>query len=158
MGPKIFVFHVSQIIKITTFVVIGLIVLFSLIFYFTSRSADSTPTAMYTQENAGQFIPGTYRAKVYLSYLPVFVEVTVTEEEIVSIVFEELTDNQLVFYPLLEPTIERITYEIVSSQDLQVTSTYEDAVTSKLVFSAVYRALNEARINTPDLCYVYNVE
>ena len=147
MGPKIFVFHVSQIIKIATFVIIGLIVLFSLIFYFASRSeAPSTPTAVYTEENRdGAFTPGTYRARVYLSYMPVFVEVTVTEDEIISILFEELSDNQLVFYPLLEPTIERITYDILSNQELYVTSTYEDAVTSKLVFSAIYRALAEAR-------------
>lgn len=145
MGPKIFVFHVSQIIKIATFVVIGLIVLFSLIFYFASRS-ESTPSvdagSLYPHT---QFTPGTYRSRIHLNYLPLFVEVTVSEDAITEIVFEELTENQMAFYPLLEPTMARISQAILENQDLSVTSTTDDAVTSQLIFSAIYRAVGEAR-------------
>ena len=159
MGPKIFVFHVSQIIKVATFVIIGLIVLFSLIFYFTNSQSNQS-AAVHTQENAGKYNPGTYRARVHLNYQPLYVEVTVTEDEILSIVFEELTENQMVFYPLLEPTIERLTYEILENQSLlAITSTDDDMVTSQVVFSAIHRAVEEARAEMDlDFGYVQDIE
>ena len=142
--PKIFVLHIRQIVKATAILAVGIIMLVSLIYFFARSDQGSTAMAEYPYS---MFVPGTYRAKIYLSYRPVFLEVTVTEDEIIGISLEPLTQNQEMFYPLLRPTVENVTREILYSQNLDVASNYENAVTSQVVVSAVYRALGEARPN-----------
>ena len=147
--PRIFVFHIKQIIKASAFIIIGLLVLVSLVYFFFQRDDGSVPVARY--DNYQLFLPGTYRAKVTLSYRPVYVEVTVTEDEITRILLEPLSENQEVFYPLLSPTMDNIAQEIIYSQSLNVTSTYENATTSRVLVNAISRALYEARNGAVEL-------
>ena len=140
--PRIYVLHIRQILKASAVVVIGLLVLITIIYYFTREDANlSAQGNLNTQQT---FIPGTYRAKIYLSYKPVFVEVTVSEDEIMSVALNPLTENQEIFYPLLMPTMNIISQEILEKQNLNVTISYENKTTSHILVSAVYRALDEA--------------
>ena len=154
--PKIFVLHVRQIIKASIFAIIGFLVLLALVYFFSPNN-DTIATSDFslpTIEETG-FIPGTYRSKVYLSYRPAFVEVTVDETEIIDITLYPLTQNQELFYPLLTPTMQAISQEILYSQALDFASTYENRATSHMLLLAVYDAITQAR-GFDDDGYSYN--
>lgn len=149
--PKIFVLHARQIIKASIFAIIGFLVILALV-YFLSPNDGMTPTGMaYTEEI--NFIPGTYRAKIYLSYRPAFVEVTVDESEIIDVSLYPLTENQELFYPLLTPTMNAIAQEVLYNQALAFASTYENRATSDALLYAVYNALSQARNGYEDSSY-----
>ena len=139
-NPKIFVLHIRQVIKASAIVIIGIIALLGIMYYFT-RDENSVAMGQYNQQ---VFVPGTYRSRIYLSYRPAYIAVTVTEEEIVSIVLEPLTQNQQLFYPLLAPTMANVSQEILYNQHLNVSTSDENLFTSKVLVSAVHRALDEA--------------
>jgi len=139
-GTRIFVFHVRQIIKASAFVVVGLIALASLLYFIVAR--DSVGSTAYAEE-PGLFVPGTYHAEVLLGYKHANVAVTVTEDEITSIVLEELTQNQEILYPLLRPTMYGIAQEIIENQNLYISSNFENAVTSQVLMNAIARALEQ---------------
>ena len=142
--PKIFVLHIRQIVKASIFAIIGFLVLLAIVYFFSPNDSPRAEVT-YTQETG--FIPGTYRSKVYLSYQPAFVEVTVNESEIISVSLYPLTQNQKLFYPLLTPTMESLASEILYNQTLDFASTYENRATSVMLLSAVYDAINQARAN-----------
>lgn len=142
--PRIFVLHLRQIVKLGALAIVGFLLIVTMIFFFARGDSNQTAST-YTYEQIA-FEPGTYRSRVYLSYKPAYLAVTVTEDEIVSISLEPLTANQELLYPLLTPTVEKLAWEIVETQKLDVSSTIDNSATSHVIVSAVERALEEATL------------
>ena len=151
-GTKILVLHLKEIIRAVVFTVFGIILLFAIIYFFIAQDQPATPEASLSYSPSEEislstFIAGTYFAEIPLNFESAGVEVTVTENEIVNIVLTELSDNHQTFYPLLSPTLYSLAQEIIESQSLEVTMSYENAVTSTLLVDAISRALHEATLS-----------
>ncbi|MCL1935092.1 MAG: hypothetical protein FWF57_01740 [Defluviitaleaceae bacterium] len=144
---RFFVLHIRQIIKAAIIVVIGFFVLLSLIYYFAGRNNERNTLSEVYYEYKRTFVPGTYRAKVYLNYKPTFIEVTVSYNEIVSVALDTLTENQEIFYPLILPTMTIIAEEVIKNQSLNLKLGYENNITGSLLLSAIHIALSEARVD-----------
>lgn len=137
-GTKILVLHIRQIVK-GLLVGVGLVLLLFLILIFFFGNNESQTSRVFN--------PGTYTAYINLNYKPATLEVTVTEDEITSIILTPLSDNQEVFYPLLTPTALEIVEDILMTQNLEINATYENAATSKVVVNAISRALELAMVD-----------
>ena len=147
--PKIFVLHMRQIIVTCVFAFLGFLLLLLAVYFFAptaEESGQSTP-GVYLDDMG--FHPGTYRAKIALSYRPVFVEVTVDETDILEVSLLPLTHNQEMLYPLLAPTMDRLAPGIVYSQAIDFYADHEHSATSAALLLAVYDAINQARSGQP---------
>ena len=146
MRPKIFVLHIRQIIKLGIISVIGLILIFTLMYVFLGRSDENAQEVYNSAEHKaiGIFSPGTFRAYVPLNYKNARVYVTVSEDEIKSIELAPLTENQKVFYPLLEDVLSNVATYVLENQSLLVESEIYTKVTSEVLVNAIARAITEA--------------
>ena len=136
-GTKIVVLQLKELIKAAVYALVGIVLLVMLIYFFLPKDKTS-------EETTG-FIPGTYSSEVILHNSPVSVEVTVTEDRIASIELKNMAEIQEVFYPLINPTFENISAEIIRNQTTDIAVSTETQYTSFVLIEAVKNALNEAR-------------
>lgn len=147
--PKIFVLHMRQIIVTCIFAFLGFLLLLLAVYFFAPTAEETAqPTPGVYLDDMG-FYPGTYRAKIALSYRPVFVEVTVDETDILAVSLLPLTHNQEILYPLLSPTMEHLAPGIVYNQAIDFYADHEHSATSAALLLAVYDAINQARTGQP---------
>jgi uncharacterized protein with FMN-binding domain len=135
-GTKIVVVQLKELIKNTILVILGLALVIMLIYFFMPTGNKSV-TALYN--------PGTYKTQITLDESTLSVDVTVSENEIISINLDELNEIQTVFYPLLKPTMASLTENIIKNQSLSnVTIETDQTETSKLLLYTIELALEKA--------------
>lgn len=136
MGTKIVVVQLKELIKTAIFAVIGIALIGFLIYFFIPK--DDKAQAMY--------VPGTYSSEIVLHNNPVSINVTVSEDEITDIQMVNMGETQEVFYPLFQPAIEELAQEIIDKQSLDVSTTSDTSVTSRILLDAVGAALEQAKV------------
>ncbi len=131
---KIIVVQLKELLKTALFALLGILLIALLIYFFLPREKNTT--AMYT--------PGTYSSQITLHNTPVSVDVTVTSKKITSIQLKNMAEVQEVFYPLVQPTFDKLAKEIVKSQSLDVNIPQDAVITSNVLLDAVSKALLQA--------------
>lgn len=135
-STRIFVVHLKELIKTLIFIVLGIILISLLVYFFIPK--DKKETAVFT--------PGSYSTSIILNDNPLEVVVTVGENEIQSVELLNMNEEQAVFYPLMQPTLNAIADEIVKNQTLDIAIPAETEYTSGLLLKAVDMALAKARL------------
>ncbi len=138
-STKIFVIRLREVLKYGFFIIAGVVLAGILIYFFLPKEMEQDPnSAMYT--------PGKYSCAIILNESPISVEVTVDEQEIVSIDLLNMDDSQAVFYPLVQPTLISIAEQVVKTQSLEVSLSKESEYTGSLLLNAIESALSKARL------------
>ena len=135
-STRIFVIHLRELIKTLIFIVLGIILIGLLAYFFIPKDKGE----------AAQFIPGSYSQTIVLSDNPIDVVVTVDENDITQVELLNMSEEQAVFYPLIQPTLDSIAEEIVRTQSLEISVPNETEYTSGLLLKAVDMALSKARL------------
>lgn len=143
-GTKIIVLQLKELIKTGIFAVIGLIFIIMLIYFFIPK--DKSSSSSNTSEPSSLYNAGTYSSEILLHNAPLNLEVTVTENEIISVEFMNLTDAHTAFYPLLEATMNELSSEVISKQTTNLETSIDSEVTSKLLLSAIDTAIAQAKV------------
>ena len=153
-GTKIVVVQLKELIKTAIFALIGIILIVMLIYFFLPRSSEGNETSMGTSMETSmgsstgivKFVAGTYSSQILLHNTPVRIQVTVSETEIVAIELKDMAEIQEVFFPLVTPTFEVLSREIIAQQSTAIALYSNALVTSQILVDAVEKALDEARI------------
>lgn len=139
---KIWVFHMKELIYTAVFVVLGIIFLLLLIFMFSADKKAVSPQA----ENTSMYTAGIYTASMTLGGNPVEIAVTVDRDYISSIQFRQLDETVSAMYPLMEPALESLSDQILSSQSLDdISYSEESQYTSLMLMEAIRTALAKAK-------------
>ena len=140
---KIVVLHMKELIYTGLFLVLG--ILFAVILFLMFSGKDSSSeSALYT--------PGQYTTTLTFNGNVADVKVTVDENSITSISLQNLEEAVSVMYPLLEPSLEELSSQILKNQSLDNISYSTDSqYTSMLLLDAIATSLEQARnVNTDD--------
>ena len=139
-GTKIFVLQMKQITKALVIAGVALAVaLLLLIFAGVKGTEDGDmPSAKAT------YNPGVYSSEIILQNKPVVVSVEVNDEKIISVKLDEMEEMQQIFYPLIKPTMETISKEIVRTQTLDISTTTDAKATEEILITAIREALDKA--------------
>ncbi|MDR2940514.1 MAG: hypothetical protein LBV08_09375 [Clostridiales bacterium] len=137
-GTKIFVLQMKEIIRTVIFTLIGLVLIIAIVYFLLPKGVgNSNESTLYT--------PGTYTSQIVLQdNTPIDVRVTVSGDEILELNIAELSDEQTLLYPLLKPTFEELSQEIVGSQTLNVSVGNDDSITKQVLLQAIKTAVNKA--------------
>ena len=135
---KIVVLHMKELVYTGIFLVLGILFTVILIMMFSEKEKTSDQKALYT--------PGQYTTSLTFNGNVADVKVTVSENEITSISLENLEESVCVMYPLLEPSLEQLSDQILETQSLDNIS-YADnrQYTSMLLLDAIASSLEQAR-------------
>ena len=143
---KIVVLHMKELIYTGLFLILGISLAAVLILMFSSKGNSPKATSLYK--------PGQYTTALTFQGNLVDIIVTVDENAITSINMKNLEDSVSVMYPLMEPTLENLSAQIISSQSLDnIEYDENNKYTSMILMDAIASSLEQARQNsdsTPD--------
>ena len=136
---KFVVLHMKKLLFAGVAAALGIIFLILLFFMLHTRensAGESVPT-MYT--------PGVYTSSVMIDQNALDVQVAVDENHINSISLVNLDETMETMYPLVEPTLDELSEQILSQQSLtDITYSQNNQYTSMLLLEAISDALEKA--------------
>lgn len=150
---KIMVIKMRELIYTAIFLVLLLLLAFLLIFMFRPKTKETSNTTSATeqsertiQQESSQYIPGIYTTPITLGASSVDVEVTVDENHINAIRLVNLSESATAMYPLVSPSLDEISMQILEKQSLEnITCPESNKYTSQMLLNAVSCALDNAR-------------
>lgn len=135
---KIIVLHMKEVIYTGLFLLLGILFIVILILMFTSKKDSETSQSLYT--------PGQYTTSLTFQGNVVDVMVTVDKNSIIDISLNQLEDSVSVMYPLMEPTLEELSTEILEKQSLEnISYTENSKYTSMILLDAIASSLEQAK-------------
>lgn len=135
---KIVVLHMKEIIYTVVFITLLIVFILLLVFMFL-------PASKKTGGNVQTYTPGIYTSQITVGNTDLEVEVTTDKDKITSIRFANLNETVAAMYPLVQPTMEEIAEQVISSQSLsEITYSEENAYTAQVIINAIDEALKKA--------------
>lgn len=151
---KIVVLHMKELLYTAIFAVLGICLIILLFILFlpeeTESSTDKTTETEITESNtettASLYIPGLYNTELLLNDQTINVEVIVNTEKITSLQLVDLSESVKTMYPLLQPTFDSLTTQILEKQSLEdITYSQDSKYTSLVLLEAISKALEKAQ-------------
>lgn len=154
-SPKIVVLKTREILYTLILLFLAILLIVCLFLMFAPRKdANETATvpsgsagseAPQTVSSAAVYVPGIYTAPVTLGEDTMNVEVTVDTNEIRAIRLVNLSEATAASYPLISPSLEQISAQILEKQSLDdITCPAENRYTAQLLLLAISEALATA--------------
>ena len=144
-SPKIVVLKTREILYTLILLFFVILLIVCLFLMFAPKKADSGQPQSVT--NPSPFIPGIYTAPVTLGKDTMNMEVTVDASEIRAIRLVNLSEAITASYPLVSPSLEKITAQILETQSLDgISCPAENRYTAQLLLSAISEALATAAV------------
>jgi len=135
---KIVVLHLKELIYTGIFLVLGILFVVLLVMMFSPGKDSAAATSLYT--------PGQYTTSLTFNGNVVDVKVTVDANSITAISLENLEETVSVMYPLMEPAMEDLSAQILTSQSLDnITYSDDNKYTSMLLLDAIASSLEQAK-------------
>lgn len=135
---KIVVLHMKELLYTGLFLILGILFVVIIILMFSGKNSNLVSNTKYT--------PGQYTTTLTLNGSAMDVMVTVDETAITAIELEHLEESVSVMYPLMEPTLDELSAQILESQSLENVSYGEDnQYTSMLLLDAIASSLEQAQ-------------
>lgn len=140
---KIVVLRMKELIYTGIFVGLALLLVVIFLAMFRGGKKEETDTPAGTEASA--YIPGVYTASLALGSQNLDVEVIVDDTRITDIRLVNLDDTVAAMYPLMEPTLESLSAQILESQSTEnIRYTENTKYTAYVLLKAVQAALNKA--------------
>lgn len=137
-NPKIFVFHLKELIYTAIFVILGILLILLLIYMFKPDRKSST-------DSTSTYNPGVYTTSLELNGSSFEVEVVVDSDNINSVSLKNTDETVSAMYPLMSMSIEDIASQIIDSQSTDsITYSEDNKYTYSILIDAVNRTLEKA--------------
>jgi uncharacterized protein with FMN-binding domain len=138
---KIVVLHMKKLIFTGIAIGLGILILILLVIMLKSRVGQTADNESVDT----LYIPGVYTSSVMIDQNSLDVQVTVDEDHINSISLVNLDESLETLYPLVRPSLDELSEQIISSQSVDdVTYSKNNQYTSQLLLNAVEDALEKA--------------
>ncbi len=138
---KIIVLHMKEVIYTAIFAVLALILLILLLVMFHPDKKETKASV-----SGAIYDAGTYSSPIVLGGQNVNVDVTVDEQNILSISFSHMEESMATMYPLMTTSLKELSDQIIEKQSTDgITFQQENQYTSQMLLHAIENALEEAR-------------
>ena len=139
---KIIVLHMKELVYTGIFLLLGILFLVLIILMFsTENTSSSSEKAVETMA----YTPGIYTTTLQLGQNSVELEIVLDENNINSIRLVQLDETITTMYPLIEPSLDSITQQILDSQSLDnITFSDDNRYTSSILLDAIRTTIEKA--------------
>ena len=149
---KIVVLRMKEIIYSGIFALLGILFIVLLIIMFVpdkngaEEVQEEIPVPSVSESDA-TYIPGVYTTSIHLGSQTVDIEVMVDADNINSIELTNLSEDVETMYPLVEPSFQALTEQIISQQSVEnVTYSDDSKYTSLVLLEAIKVSLEKAKV------------
>lgn len=140
MSTKIVIIQLKEIIYTAIFVGLGILLILMLIFMFSPKKKEVTQTS-------ANLTSGVYTSSLMLNNQMINVEVHVDDNHINSIRFINLDETVETMYPLLKPSLNEISTQVINKNVSLDNINYsnDNKYTSTLLVDAIKKALEKSK-------------
>ncbi len=144
---KIVVLRMKEIIYSAIFALLGILFIVLLIIMFVpDKNEEEAPELPAPTVSEAKFIPGVYSTTVHLGNQTVDIEVMVDADTITSIELVNLSEDVETMFPLIKPSFDDLTAQIIRTQSLDDVTYPSDAkYTSMVILEAIGVSLDKAK-------------
>lgn len=143
-NTKILVFKKKEVLYTLIFAVLAVVLIFLLFTMFRGEQTASPTSA----EVSAAYVPGIYTSVLSLGTQSLEVEVCVDDNHINSVRFVSLDESVTTVYPLMGPSMESLSEQIIANQSADNISYAESSkYTCSAILTAVRAALAKAVAN-----------
>lgn len=148
---RIVVLRMKEIVYSGIFALLGILFVVLLIIMFFPDKEEEAGKIPVPSVSDAQYIPGVYTTSITLGDQTVDIEVMVDSNNINSIELTNLSEDVETLYPLVEPSFEDLTAQIISNQSLdELTYPDNSKYTSLVLLEAIKLSLDKAKIPEGD--------
>ena len=142
---KIVVLHMKEVIYTTIFIVLGIVLIFLLIYMFGPGRHQKADT------DQPKYKAGVYTSSIQFEGQTLDVQVVVDENHINSVSFVNLNDTVATMYPLMQSSMDSISEQVCQTQSVDnISYSEENQYTASMLLNAVESALNKAVVSDAD--------
>ena len=141
---KIVVLHMKEVIYTTIFIILGIVLIFLLIYMFGPGRHQKTDT------DQPKYKAGVYTSSIQFEGQTLDVQVVVDENHN-SVSFVNLNDTVTTMYPLMQSSMDSISEQVCQTQSVDnISYSEENQYTASMLLNAVESALNKAVVSDAD--------
>lgn len=145
-NTKIIVLRMKELLYTAIFVILGILLLLTILFFSTSKEDSSVETSA-ADITYDKYIPGIYHTQLTLGGMNVDMEIALDADHINSISLVNLEESVETMYPLLEPTFDTLSKQICEKQTIEnITYSTESKYTSLMILNAIDDTIKKACI------------
>ena len=138
---RIIVLHMKEIIYTAIFFTFSIIIVCLMYFMFISKDHESTISPK-------DYTPGAYHETIPLENVELDIEVSVDSDSIRSIRISNLDENITSRYPMLQPSFESVSDQIITTQSVEnIQLSEETPYTSQILINGIRNALKKAAVS-----------
>ena len=142
---KIIVLHMKEVIYTTIFIILGIVLIFLLIYMFGPGRHQKNGS------DQPKYKAGVYTSSIVFEGQTLDVQVVVDEDHINSVSFVNLNDTVATMYPLMQSSMDNISEQICKTQSVDnISYSEENQYTASMLLHAVEDALQKAAVDTGD--------
>lgn len=146
MKTKIVVLHLKEVLFTALFAILGILLVAMVLILFSPDSSGKEKKAGSDLVSGKMYSAGEYTTPVTLGNQTLHIKIKVTENEITEISFTDLTPEMKTMYPLLVPTLNDLSTQILENQSLDEVAYPDDRkYTSLVLLNAIKEALSQAQ-------------
>ena len=139
---KIIVLHMKEVIYTTIFIILGIVLIFLLIYMFGPGRHQKNDS------DQPKYKAGVYTSSIAFEGQTLDVQVVVDEDHINSVSFVNLNDTVATMYPLMQSSMDNISEQICKTQSTDnISYSEENQYTATMLLNAVEDALNKAIVS-----------
>ena len=144
---RIIILQMREIIYTAIFVGLGILLLIILFFMFWPDGKDeSSESASNENEKIAVYEAGVYNKEMTIGDSVINLQIILDEEQVKSVEMTNLDDTVSAMYPLMKPSVESISNQLVSGASVdEVVLSDEGQYTEKMILNEVNSVLNEHR-------------
>ena len=140
---RIVVLHMKEVIYTTIFIILGIVLIFLLVYMFGPSRHNKTDTGQ------PRYKAGVYTSSIQFEGQNLDVQVVVDENHINSVSFVNLNDTVTTMYPLMQSSMDNISEQICKTQSVDnISYSEENQYTASMLLHAVEDALQKAAVDT----------
>lgn len=141
---KIVVLQMKEVIYTAVFAALGVLLIILFIYMFLPKDKSDINE---TTNTVSKYVAGVYSSSIVFNDQALELEILVDENHINSVRLVNLNETVTTMYPLIQPTLENLTEQLLSKQSLdELTYSEESKYTSQVLMEALRIALNKAEI------------
>lgn len=139
-NTKIVVLHLKEIIYTVLFAGLGILLIILLVIMFMNKNSGKSDSA-----TDAKYIPGVYNSTFVLNDTSLNLEVVLDKNHINSIRIVNIDDSISTFYPLVEPSLQKIADQLYNGSDINDVQISKDSkYTENFLVNAIKATLAKA--------------
>ena len=144
---RIVILQMKELIYTAIFVGLGIILLILLFIMFWPGKGGKEEAASMLGEMEQVYQAGVYTKEIKIGDAAVNIQLSLDEESVKSVDLVNLDESVSTMYPLMEPTVEKISKQLAAGSSVEeIALSEESQYTEKLIVEAVSTMMQEHRV------------